>query len=330
MTTDAIGTYQHPETAQRMGTAAQAFLGSLDATRRAKASLDFADEKERTDWHYIPRDRPGLPIKEMDATQRQLAHALVETGLGPLGRQKVKTIMGLESVLADLEGPDGRFLRDPELYYLSIFGQPGDEGPWGWRFEGHHISLNNTVAGGRLVGGMPVFLGSNPAQVRHGDLNGLRALREEEDLGRQLLFELDGEQQRLAIVNPEAPPDIITQNAPFVTDQVKAEGLRARDMNYGQRQLLRAIVETYLRRLPEEISESELARLDAGDWQDTAFAWAGQPERGGPHYYRVQGADFVAEYDNTQNDANHIHAVWRDLRNDFGADMLRRHYSQDH
>lgn len=330
MDTPQADAYQHPETARRMAAAALLFLDGLDGSQRAKTVLDFADEKERTNWHYIPRDRPGLPLKEMDEGQRALALALVDTGLGPLGRQKVRTIIGLENVLAETEGPGRRFPRDPGLYYLSVFGQPGTDTVWGWRFEGHHISLNNTVAGGLLVGGVPIFLGSNPAQVRHGELEGLRALREEEDLGRQLLSELDGEQRRQAIVNAEAPPDIITQNAPFVTDQVRPEGLKGADMNAGQLQLLQAIVETYVRRLPEEVADAELQRVVAAGWAQAAFAWAGVAERGGPHYYRVQGAAYVAEYDNTQNDANHIHAVWRDLSNDFGVDMLKRHYDREH
>lgn len=318
------------QTPRRMAAAATAFLDTLDAPQRQKAALDFADEAERTNWHYVPRPRQGLPIKEMDADQRRLALALVDTGLGPEARRTLRTIMGLEDVLAQVEGPGRRFPRDPELYYLSVFGDPSGQQPWGWRFEGHHISLNNTLVGDCHVAGMPVFFGSNPAQVRHGELEGLRALRQEEDLGRQLLFELDGEQQRQAIVNAEAPPDIITQNAPYVTDQVAPEGLRAADMNAGQRQLLDALIATYVRRLPEELAEAELARIEAEDRQEVRFAWAGARERGGPHYYRVQGPSYLAEYDNTQNDANHIHAVWRDLGNDFGADILRRHYKQDH
>ena len=228
-----------------------------------------------------------------------------------------------------MEGAGRRFQRDPELYYVSIFGEPGGDAPWGWRFEGHHVSLNHTIVEGRL-GTTPLFFGSNPAEVRHGEQTGLRALREEEDLGRQLLHELDGEQKAVAIVSAEAPRDILTTNVPHVRGEVEPEGLGSADMSAAQRQILDALIEVYVRRLPEAVAEAEWARLGAAYLRAAHFAWAGAEERGGPHYYRVQGPSFLAEYDNTQNDANHIHAVWRDLNNDFGEDLLKLHYRQNH
>jgi hypothetical protein len=313
------------DTAQRMAEAATNFLSALGARERQKAEIDFADTVERENWHYIPRDRTGLPLKEMDQKQRELAHALVATGVSTGGYEKVSTIISLEGVLAELEGEGRRFVRDPELYYLSVFGTPGADAPWGWRFEGHHISLNYTLVG-RMLGPTPLFFGSNPAEVRHGEREGLRALKEEEDLGRQLLHALDGEQREVAIVSAEAPADIITTNVPYVRGEVEPEGLGSADMSAAQREILHALVEVYVRRLPE----AEWTRLGAADLAQARFAWAGAEERGGPHYYRVQGPSFLAEYDNTQNDANHIHAVWRDLTNDFGEDILRRHYAEGH
>lgn len=314
------------DTAQRMAEAATNFLSALGARERQKAEIDFADTVERENWHYIPRDRTGLPLKEMDQKQRELAHALVATGVSTGGYEKVSTIISLEGVLAELEGEGRRFVRDPELYYLSVFGTPGADAPWGWRFEGHHISLNYTLVAGRMLGPTPLFFGSNPAEVRHGEREGLRALKEEEDLGRQLLHALDGEQREVAIVSAEAPADIITTNVPYVRGEVEPEGLGSADMSAAQREILHALVEVYVRRLPE----AEWTRLGAADLAQARFAWAGAEERGGPHYYRVQGPSFLAEYDNTQNDANHIHAVWRDLTNDFGEDILRRHYAEGH
>jgi hypothetical protein len=158
----------------------------------------------------------------------------------------------------------------------------------------------------------------------------LRALKEEEDLGRQLLNALDGEQKTVAIVDEQAPDDIITTNVPYVRGEVQPEGLGSQEMNAAQREILYALVETYVKRLPEAVAEAEWARLVGADLQAAHFAWAGAEERGGPHYYRVLGPSFLAEYDNTQNDANHIHAVWRDLSNDFGEDILRRHYKEGH
>ena len=317
-------------TVQRMAEAAGNLLASLDAADRQKAVIDFADRAERENWHYVPRERAGLPLKEMDEHQRALAHALVATGVSASGYEKVSTIISLEPVLAELEGVGRRFERDPERYYVSIFGEPGGDAPWGWRFEGHHVSLNHTVVEGRMLGSTPLFFGSNPAEVRHGAQTGLRALREEEDLGRQLLRELDGAQKAVAVVSAEAPGDILTTNAPHVRDEIAPKGLGRADMSTAQGQVLDALIEVYVQRLPEAVAEAEWTRLKAADLPAAHFAWAGAEERGGPHYYRVQGPSFLAEYDNTQNDANHIHAVWRDLHNDFGEDLLRRHYRQSH
>jgi hypothetical protein len=322
--------YREAESAKRMADAAHAFVSALSAGQRAKTCMDFADETQRQDWHYIPRERAGLPLKDMDARQRQLAHQLVATGLSAAGYTKAQTIIALEPILGQLEGKEGRFVRDPELYYLSIFGTPGSGDPWGWRFEGHHISLNYTLVAGSMIGPTPTFFGSNPAQVRHGERAGLRALKEEEDLGRQLVVELDAAQRQVALISAEAPSDILTRNLPRVGDEVKPEGLAGADMSAAQCQVLQALIEVYLNRLPEELAQVEWAKVERADLGAVRFAWAGGLELGQPHYYRVQGPTFVAEYDNTQNNANHIHAVWRDLENDFGADLLRRHYQQSH
>ncbi len=318
------------DVAKRMADAAGAFLAALAADQRSKARLDFADEVERKNWHYVPRDRQGLPIKEMDERQRQLAQALIATGVSERGYDKVNTIISLEDVLAEVEGAGRRFPRDRELYYVSVFGQPGGQNPWGWRFEGHHISLNYTVVDGQVAGPTPLFFGSNPAQVRHGEREGLRALKEEEDLGRQLLHELDGTQKKRAIIMVEAPGDILTTNVPHVGDEVRMEGLAGADMNDSQREVLRALVDVYIGRLPAACAQDARQRIEQGDWANAHFAWAGSEEVGGPHYYRVQGPAYLAEYDNTQNDANHIHAVWRDLTRDFGDDALRRHVREGH
>jgi len=317
------------DTVGRMAEAASNFVAGLDTAGKQKAVLDFADTTERENWHYVPRDRAGLPLKEMDGKQRELAHALVATGVSAEGYQKLSTIMSLEPILAELEGEGRRFPRDPELYYVSVFGEPGIHAPWGWRFEGHHISLNYTLVEGRMLGPTPLFFGSNPGEVRHGERTGLRALEEEEELGRQLLHSLDGEQKAVAIVDAEAPGDILTTNIPYVRGEVQPDGLGSSDMSASQRDILHALVETYIKRLPETVARAEWARL-AADINAACFAWAGAEERGGPHYYRVMGSSFLAEYDNTQNDANHIHAVWRDLSNDFGEDILRRHYREGH
>jgi hypothetical protein len=318
------------DTARSMADAARALLDALDDTQRTRVSVDFDDTSERTNWHYIPRERVGLPLKEMDDRQRRLALALLATGLSPSAQQKATTIMSLETVLAGIEGPGRSHARDPELYYVTLFGEVGAETAWGWRLEGHHLSLNNTIVNGTELSAAPLFFGSNPAHVRHGEQQGLRALEQEEDLARDLLSQLDGEQKRIAIVASEAPADILTTNVVRVGDEAPPAGLAAADMTAGQRQLLDAVVRVYVERLPEAMAEVEWTRLQAADMAAAYFAWAGPVERGGPHYYRVQSTTFLAEYDNTQNDANHVHAVWRDLTNDFGDDVLRRHFQQSH
>ena len=317
------------DTAKEMAAAAAGFLASLDAGQRARAQLDFGDTAERENWHYIPRPRAGLALKDMDPGHREHAFALVASGLSPAARAKVESIIALEEILGEMEGPDRRFARDPGLYYITVFGTPGAE-LWGWRFEGHHVSLNYTLVEGRRIGPMPIFLGANPAQVRHGEKEGQRALKEEEDLGRELVHALDGEQKRVAIISAEAPPDIVTRNLAHVRGEVEGRGLSGARMNSAQRQLLRALVEVYIGRLPAEVAAVEMGKLEKAELGKSCFAWAGTEERGGPHYYRIQGPTFLAEYDNTQNDANHIHAVWRDLENDFAEDLLRRHYRQNH
>ncbi|HJP34247.1 MAG TPA: DUF3500 domain-containing protein [Candidatus Latescibacteria bacterium] len=318
------------DVARQMAAAARTLLEALDDTQKARIGIDFDEATERTNWHYIPRERAGLPLKEMNPNQQQLALALIATGLSTTSTRQAQTIMGLESVLAGIEGPGRRFPRDPELYYVTLFGDVGADTVWGWRFEGHHISLNNTIVNGTELSSAPLFFGSNPAHVRHGEQVGVRALKDEEEVARDLLSQLDGEQQGIAIIAAEAPADILTTSVVRVSDEAPAAGLPAAEMSAGQQQQLEALVRVYIERLPEALAAAELARLRQADLAAAHFAWAGAAERGGPHYYRVQSTTFLAEYDNTQNDANHIHAVWRDLTNDFGHDLLRRHYRQSH
>ncbi len=320
--------YTQIDTAKRMADAAVAFLASLRPDQAASAQLPFNEEHARQDWHYIPRDRLGLALKDMAAHQRDKAFALLDTGLSEHARATARTIISLEPILAEVEGPRRRFPRDPDLYNLVIFGTPGGEATWSWRFEGHHVSVNYTIVNGTLVAPTPIFFGSNPAQVRHGDREGLRALKEEEDLARDLLASLDGEQKSVAIISSKAPDDILTRNVPRVNDEVHIEGLQLKDMTAAQREVVTALLDVYVTRLPDSMADAQRANLVSLD--TAAFAWAGGVHRGEGHYYRVLGSAFLAEYDCTQNQANHIHAVWRDLTNDFGDDILKQHYRTSH
>jgi len=304
--------------------AASGFLAGLEPDKRAKAQFQFADA-ERLNWHFIPRERKGLALKEMSPAQRELARALLAAGLSQRGVLKANAIIELELVLREMGGAPN--VRDPELYFFSIFGTPSSTEAWGWRMEGHHMSLNFTIVDGRPVATSPSFLGANPAEVRIGSRRGLRALAPEEDLAREFVTSLNAEQRAAAIINAEAPRDIITMNAGEVRPLAPA-GIAAARLDPRQRQLLLRIIDEYVARMADGIAAERRTRLERSDFGQITFAWAGSTAKGAPHYYRIQGPSFLIEYDNTQNDANHIHSVWRDFAGDFGRDLLREHYRQ--
>jgi hypothetical protein len=317
----------------------------------------------------------------MDPTQQRLAHRLVASGLSFPAYVTVATIMGLENVLDRREewrsSYPGRAQpnrgRDPLLYFVSVFGEPGGAN-WGWRLGGHHVSVHYSVVGGRLASPTPLFFGSNPAEAQLVGPGVLRPLAGEEDLGRELLHSLDPEQASVAILTPVAPTDVVQANRPFVTESAlplsgrqlfntslsdaelgsffradrqlperapdehllavryesAPKGLAGQHMTAAQRQILAALVRQYVDRLPEDIADL-YALLTADErLAATHFAWAGGRERRQPHYYRIQGPRLLVEYDNTQNDANHIHSVLRDPEGDFGADLLAQHYRHSH
>ena len=319
------------ETAERMAQAAANFLDVLPPTLREKACQPF-DDNERFRWHYIPIEmweRQGVSLKELNDKQQETAFALMESGLSPLGYQKARAIINLETTLGEIENTngEGRLKRDPEFYFFTVFGDPTSNGAWGWRAEGHHVSLNFTVVNRELISPNPLFFGSNPAEVPQGEKKGLRVLFAEEELARQLLSSLTPYQKTQAIINFEAPPDILTRNAPKV-DFESVEGLAVETMQTHQRELFIQLVHEYIDRLPNEVAEIEKRKLRDSSVNDIHFAWAGGEERRTPHYYRLHGPLFFVEYDNTQNNANHIHSVWRHIEDDFGVDLLRLHYNK--
>src|SRR5215207_4772074 len=167
-----------------MAAAATNFLAALNPEQQKKATYEFKHD-ERYNWHFVPRERKGLPLKEMAGEQRALAHALLSSGLSQRGFVSAVTIMSLEQILKELEKGSGP-ARDPEMYFFTVFGKPGAKETWGWRVEGHHLALNFTVVNGRAAAGGPSFFGTNPGVVRDGPRKGLRVLGAEEDLGRQL------------------------------------------------------------------------------------------------------------------------------------------------
>jgi hypothetical protein len=316
--------------AATMAAAATKFLDSLTPEQRQQAMFAF-DGDERTHWNFIPTEifpRHGLTIGQMSQSQRKLAHDLLKTGLSQRGYMTATQIMELENVLAALENAQplrlNRFVRDPERYFFSIFGSPSTQNTWGWRVEGHHMSLHFTVVDGGLVAGSPSFFGSNPAEVRDGPKKGTRVLGAEEDAARSLVESLDASQRERAIITGIAPNDIVTM-ANVKIDPLSPAGIPAVALTPGQRVLLRKLIDVYVGKMADNIAADRLARIEKAGWDRVAFAWAGPLKRGEKHYYRVQGPTFLIEYDNTQNDGNHVHSVWREFNGDFGADLLREH-----
>ena len=307
---------------QRMRDAAAALASSVDAGKRERLVLPFADAR-RTDWNYVPRSRPGLSLAELDAAEREALHVLLRTALSAAGHQKVLNIIELELVLREVELAG--FLRDPGRYFVVIFGTPDGRQPWGWRFEGHHLSLSFTLRGD-VVATTPGFFGANPAEVRGGARKGLRVLAGEEDEARRLLAMLDDAQRKQAVVDARSYGEIVTRAAPQVSP-LEERGLPVATMTDAQRAQVRRILEVYAASFEPSIREARLARALEG-FEAMRFAWAGPTERGRPHYYRLQGPRVLIEYDSSQDGGNHIHTVWRDFNGDFGRDLLREHHSR--
>jgi len=321
-----------------MAASADRFLTGLTADERKQAAFPF-DAEERLNWHYIPRARKGLPIKAMTEPQRQLARELLKTGLSQHGYLTATSIMSLETILGDLEHRSANppanppanpaasppaIVRDPELYFFSVFGTPSPRDPWGWRVEGHHVSLNFTVVKGTLVASTPWFFGTNPAEVKDGPNKGMRILGQEEDAARALLLSLGPAQRKTATIADIAPNDMVTANAPNVSP-LSPIGASAAEFTPAQRGQLMKLIGVFTSQMAPDIAADRLAKLQRAGVEKIGFAWAGEAERGKKHYYRIQGPTFLVEYDNTQNDGNHIHSVWRDFDGDFGRDLLREH-----
>lgn len=308
---------------------AQAFVNALDQKQLKKATYSLADE-ERYNWNFTPVSRQGLPLKEMTAEQQQAAFTLMQASLSEKGYQKAQELRELEEILRGVEGrgSDDKY-RDPNNYYFTIFGKPAQDEAWGWRFEGHHISLNFSSVSDKIVSVTPTFYGANPAKVPAGPRKGWRILKPEEDLGRKLVKSLSTEQQKEALIATEAYPDIVTSNDK-VANISKMEGLAYSQMNSDQQSLLLQLIEVYYSVHKAEIAKEAIQRIKKAGLEKLRFAWAGSYEVGDKHYYRIHGSGFVIEYDNTQNDANHIHTVIRDFENDFGENILKQHYEEAH
>ena len=300
----------------KLAEAASAFLDTLDEPTRQQTQRSYDDDRRR-DWHYVPRARPGRSLASMGVAQRMHAYHLLATALRPHAYAQAVQIIALEDVLDEQEGRrKGRHGLD---YDLVVFGDPSGEGPWACRFEGHHLSVNVTVEDGEAAT-TPLFFGANPARIRHRGVDVSRPLPHEEDLARRLVRELPADLHRRTVLAGAAPADILTRAAETVDGQLEPRGVPAADLSGSPRELLDTLVAVYL--------ERSCVRDTTASTDEVSFAWAGGTEPGAPHYYRLQGPGLLIEYDNTQNDANHIHTVVRDPARDF--DPLARHRALHH
>jgi hypothetical protein len=315
----------------RMTRAAKALLDTLSLDQKARISLPF-DGKERLNWHFVPLEdrqkhstRKGLPLEAMTAAQKEAAMALLRAGTSSDGYSSATAIMSLETILKELEQGHGP-VRNPNWYFFTVFGTPSNSTKWGWRVEGHHLSLNFVVAGGKVVAATPAFMGANPATVLAGDQKGKRTLANAEDVAKALYRSLDDQQKELAHQNKQFPEIEGASETPHVGI---AKGLAVSQMTAAQRHLLMKLLQAYLGRMPADVAESELAALQQAGIENIHFAYAGGLATGEPHTYRVQGPTFVVEFlnvqpDSAQNPANHIHSAWRAIHGDFGIDMQAR------
>ena len=330
-------------------------LAALDTTQRETATFRLDDDATRTDWAYFPRKSHGLAMGAMDAKQQKLAHRLLSYALSLHAYAKVTTIIALDNVLDVIEDRTLSTVRDPARYFFSVFGDPSAP-PWAFKFEGHHVSINLTLSADGIVSPTPLFLGSNPAEIAHAGRPIVRICGEEEDAGRDLLRSLGAEELARAVICKVAPPDFILMNAPRVPDQMRTgdapaldniaadfakltdddkqrlsfdrarpAGIAYRDMTPAQQERMSALIDIYTDRLPDDLARIERAKIDAAGLDAMHFAWAGSEHLRQGHYYRIHGPSLLIEYDNTQDDANHIHAVWRDPTSDFGATILTDH-----
>jgi hypothetical protein len=317
------GHSHNPATSEMTG-AAKVFLASLDETQGKAAKFEFKNA-ERENWHFIPMDRQGVRFDSLKPHQQHLAFGLLGTGLSQKGLLTATQIMTLEQVLRD-RGEDPK-VRNPEKYSIAIFGEPSETDVWGWRFEGHHLSLNFSILGGKVVG-MPAFFGTNPAELKEGPLKGLRPLGEIEDAARTFANELV-KADKSPVFSAEAPKEILTAQDSKASAQ-KVEGIPSNKLDSEELKKLLGLIQSVAEFQRKDLTNETLHMISTTQRKTLQFAWAGSLERNSGHYFRIQGVDFIIEYANTQNDANHAHLVWRDLKNDFARDSLKKHYEEGH
>lgn len=305
------------------------FLNSLNQTQREKAQLPF-DDMSKTVWHFIPSsmfNRAGIQLNEISSTQKELVNVLLQSFLSETGYFKTKRIIDLENILLEITGDS--VMRDQEKYFIAFYGNPEIDSLWAWSFEGHHLSLNFTVHNGNATIA-PRFFGASPATILDGTRKGERTLDKEEDLGFELINSLSTKQRKIAIIQENAFPGIVTKNL-IEVDPLYPVGIKYEELNSSQQLVFLKLLNEYLSTALEKEAEKRMEKIKKEEMNEVRFGWAGATVSGEGHYYRIQGKTFLIEFDNTQRNANHIHTVWRDFKGDFGRDLIKEHYQKaDH
>jgi hypothetical protein len=315
--------------AQELAASATGFLSTLTTALRERAHYDF-DDKERFNWHYIPRRRNGVSFRELNDAQKASAFVLLKSSLSDQGYKKALAIIELEKVLGLVEGRgENNSYRDYLNYYITIFGKPSNDNLWGWRIEGHHLSINFSSLKGELISATPNFWGSNPATIPSGQEKGKQVLKLESELGFSLVNSLNAEQLKIAVISTTAPSEIMTGNDRQATLQ-SAQGISYKEMNSSQQKAFLLLLDVYVKNYVFGFSTKLMDKIKKAGIDKLSFAWAGSLTPGGGYYYRMQNPAVLIELDNTQNNANHVHSVVRDLADDFARDILKEHYNKAH
>lgn len=315
--------------AQEHTKAAKAFLSSLDDSQRKKGVYEYAD-KERHNWNFVPTKRNGISFHDLSPNQKVLATALLRASLSDQGYKKASGIIELEAILREVEGrPTNDSYRDPLNYFFTIFGDPSDKNPWGWRIEGHHLALNFSSVNGFIGSSTPTFMGSNPAIVPTGSHKGRKTLKDEMDLAFAFVNSLSSDQMKTAVFSDTALPEIISGNSRKAL-QLEPKGLTFDKLTNSQKKEFLKLLNVFVLNYEFGFSKKLMAKIEKAGVENLSFAWAGSLEPGKGHYYRIQGPMLLIEYDNTQTNANHVHTAVRDLTNDFAEDILKEHYEKEH
>ena len=332
---NSLGIFAQKNTNQKALSATQSFLKTLDNEKRSKAFFPY-DTDERRSWFFVPIERKGLPLMDMNEEQKNAAINLINATLSESAKKTTLAIMQLEIILKQIEklAPENN-RRHPGKYYFSVFGTPDPQKLWGWRIEGHHVSLNFSSENGKIISGTPLFLGSNPAIIPEGYPEaGKQLIKQEETLGIDLLRSFSEEQLKKVIVSDKSPTEIFSSNtAHFLKSDSLKMGISFTEMNKIQQQKLVKLISLYVERYPFGFANEFMEKIEKAGLNKLTFVWMGAKDAkigNGGHYYRIQNPVLFLEYDNTQNNANHVHTVIRDLTNDFGEDMLRKHYAEEH